>query len=262
MNRICVHDRATLETFFRRNPLWNAYSLGDLDDAFWPHTTWYALAEDGEFQAVALMYSGLTLPTLLCMDDPHDPSRHKELLGTLLPLLPARFYAHLGCGLAEVLKDRYSLLSHGLHCKMVLTDRSRLPGQDDERAVALTRNDLLEVQAFYEAAYPGSWFEPQMLDTCQYLGLRLKGELASVAGVHVYSPTYRVAALGNIATVPTHRDKGCAKAVTGQLCRHLLGTVDHIGLNVKADNAAAIACYESLGFEIQGTYEEVMAQLV
>ena len=33
-------------------------------------------------------------------------------------------------------------------------------------------------------------------------------------------------------------------------------TVDHIGLNVKADNAAAVACYRRLGFRPVAEYEE------
>jgi predicted GNAT family acetyltransferase len=100
-----------------------------------------------------------------------------------------------------------------------------------------------------------------MLDTNQYCGLQVGGRLVSVAGVHVYSPTYRVAALGNIATHPAHRGNGYGREATGQLCRRLFASVDHIGLNVKADNTTAIACYKSLGFDIIGSYEEYMAEM-
>jgi len=37
--------------------------------------------------------------------------------------------------------------------------------------------------------------------------------------------------------------------------------VKHIGLNVKADNASAIASYEKLGFERIATYEEFSLKL-
>jgi len=40
------------------------------------------------------------------------------------------------------------------------------------------------------------------------------------------------------------------------LCVRLRRTVDHIGLNVKADNAAAIRLYEGLGFEVVAEYLE------
>jgi predicted GNAT family acetyltransferase len=78
----------------------------------------------------------------------------------------------------------------------------------------------------------------------------------SVAGVHVYSEPYRVAALGNVATHTAHRGQGLATTAVAALCRNLLGTVDHVGLNVAADNTAAIRCYQRLGFRIIATYEE------
>ena len=81
-------------------------------------------------------------------------------------------------------------------------------------------------------------------------------ELMSVAGVHVFSRRYRVAALGNIATHPQARGKGLARVVTAKLCQELRGEADHIGLNVKDDNAGAIACYERLGFERCAVYGE------
>jgi predicted GNAT family acetyltransferase len=78
--------------------------------------------------------------------------------------------------------------------------------------------------------------------------------------VHVHAPTYRVAALGGIATRPDARGKGLAGVVTAGLCKSLLEAADDIGLNVKADNAPAIRCYRRLGFEVIGSYEEFMAE--
>jgi predicted GNAT family acetyltransferase len=80
--------------------------------------------------------------------------------------------------------------------------------------------------------------------------------LVSVAGVHVYSPRYKVGVVGNVTTHPAYRGKGLGTAVCARLCRELLKTVEHIGLNVKADNASAIASYKRLGFEVVGEYEE------
>jgi ribosomal protein S18 acetylase RimI-like enzyme len=44
--------------------------------------------------------------------------------------------------------------------------------------------------------------------------------------------------------------------VTAALCRLLQDDIDVIGLNVRADNAAAIACYRGVGFEIRHAYDE------
>jgi ribosomal protein S18 acetylase RimI-like enzyme len=99
-----------------------------------------------------------------------------------------------------------------------------------------------------------------MLDTGQYLGARIDGRLCAVAGVHVFSEAYGVAALGNITTRPEHRGKGLAGLVTGVLCRRLRQRVDWIGLNVDAENVAAIACYRKLGFARVADYGEFMVE--
>jgi ribosomal protein S18 acetylase RimI-like enzyme len=64
--------------------------------------------------------------------------------------------------------------------------------------------------------------------------------------------------LGNIVTHLDYRGKGFGKAVTARLCQLLAENVDNIGLNVKADNITAVAMYRKLGFEIVGTYFELM----
>jgi predicted GNAT family acetyltransferase len=97
-----------------------------------------------------------------------------------------------------------------------------------------------------------------MLDTHQYFGIRSGGQLVSAGGIHVYSPVYGVAALGNIATHPTHRGKGYGKAVTARVCQSVAKAVKEIGLNVKADNQPAITCYERLGFKTIAVYGEFM----
>lgn len=82
--------------------------------------------------------------------------------------------------------------------------------------------------------------------------------IRGIAGVR--SPRYRVAALGNVATVASRRNSGHGKRVTARLCRSLAEDVDHIGLNVKADNRAALSGYEELGFEIVASCGEFMIQ--
>jgi predicted GNAT family acetyltransferase len=75
----------------------------------------------------------------------------------------------------------------------------------------------------------------------------------------VWSPTWRVAALGNVATLPAARGAGLATAACARLCRILLDDgIDVISLNVHADNAAAIRAYEKLGFAHAAHYVEVV----
>ena len=97
-----------------------------------------------------------------------------------------------------------------------------------------------------------------MYETGKYFGY-FKGEkILGVAGIHVYSSLFRVAALGNITTDPDFRGQSVCKKVTSVLCRDLFETTDIIGLNVHKENVSAISCYKSLGFEINGNFEEFM----
>ena len=274
MPAILLHDRDEIEAFLRQRPTLHLYELGDLDDFFWPYTTWYALREAGEVRALALLYTGTALPVLLSFieEEPESSAVGKkassslaenacvELLHTIRPVLPRRFYAHLNPGLEAHLEADYRLTSHGVHLKMALTDRTRLVDIDTTGVVRLTSADRPALETLYEASYPGNWFDPRMLETDHYVGLWRDGEIVSVAGVHVYSPRYGVAALGNITTHPRLRGQGLATRVTGRLCQLLLETVGVIGLNVKGDNRAAIKCYAGLGFEQVAAYEEFMVE--
>ncbi|MBD3334179.1 MAG: GNAT family N-acetyltransferase [Candidatus Eisenbacteria bacterium] len=255
---IMLHDKDRLEAFLRRDTYLHIYSLGDLDDFFWRHTTWFGLEKAGELLAVALLYSGLELPCLLALSRPVQPM--VELIRACRKLLPLRFYTHLSPGVEEVLRPEYRLDSHGKHIKMGLRDRAPLDAADVSAVERLDREDLKRLLTLYEAAYPGHWFEGHMLETGQYFGIREGGRLAAVSGVHVYSPGQRVAALGNIATHPDRRRRGMGRAVTARLCRSLLETADHIGLNVHEANGAARSLYRSLGFVDVAEYVEYMVE--
>lgn len=274
MQPICLHDRAEIAAALLRHPELHLYAIGDLDDFFWPYTTWYAMPGERPPERVLLVYSGTELPVLLGLDRPPLVALHRLLQATL-PLLPGRFYAHLTHGAEQVFQEAgRRIVSHGRHLKMTLAGVDLLAGIETTGVEQLSPADLPALQALYAAAYPGNWFDPRMLETGCYYGLsrgaiatardqagRAGGdpdELLSVAGVHVYSPRYRVAALGNITTHPSYRGRGLCTSVTARLCQALYTQTDTIGLNVLADNQAAIHCYEKLGFAAQAEYEEFM----
>jgi len=258
MTSICLHDKATIERLLRQDVHLHIYSIGDLDDFFWPYTNWYAIRSDTELSGIALLYVGQTLPTLLALSEKTD--NIYSLLESILHLLPQRFYAHLSPGVESVFRSTHRLDTHGAHMKMALLHRSAVDTFDCPDACGLGRNDVDEIVEFYQRSYPGNWFDPRMLETDQYFGIREAGCLVSVAGIHVYSPEYKVAALGNIATAPSFRNKGYGRQVTAKTCQSLLKNVCHVGLNVKADNDTAISCYKRLGFEVVASYGEYMVE--
>ena len=85
-----------------------------------------------------------------------------------------------------------------------------------------------------------------------------KAQIGEFLRKDIYSQKYKVASLGNVVTHPDYRGNGLATSATARLCQSLAQTVDHIGLNVKADNTAAMGLYEELGVEKVGPYYECM----
>ncbi len=249
-----LDDRAQIEAFLRHDPELHVYGLGDLDDFFWPYTTWYGWEEGGELKDIAMIYTSRTLPTLVALSQ--QPAALGRLLTEITPLLPESFYAHLSPGAERAFSWPHLLESNGPHYKMSLRDAARVRRVDCPEAAPLTVRDSVDLVRLYQESYPGNWFDLRALETGQYFGLRQDGRIVSVAGVHVYSERYAVAAIGNIVTHPAYRRRGYARQVTACLCRSMLGKVEHVGLNVRANNEAAIACYTGLGFQIVAPYGE------
>ena len=255
METITLHDKSIIEAFLRQHPLPHLYELGDLDDLFWPSTSWYALRHGPDIVQIALLYAGLDLPILLYFPE-KESEQAEEFVRSLVPYLPKTFYVHLGGWIAHCLSDIYSLESHGLHYKMALQHPGGLRAINTRDVIQLTSANIAEVNDFYRRSHAGNWFEARLLDSGYYYGIRQASTLASVAGIHVYSAHYKVGVLGNVVTHPDARGQGLATRTCARLCQELQRHVEHIGLNVKADNCAAISCYQRLGFEQVAIYEE------
>src|SRR5215470_15367340 len=94
MTVVSLHDKAEIEAFLRRDTYLHLYEIGDLDDFFWEHTTWYARKDEGEIEQLALVYTGTALPVLLAFAH-GAPAGVRDLLGELIPMLPQKLYSHL-----------------------------------------------------------------------------------------------------------------------------------------------------------------------
>ncbi len=249
-----IQDKRQIENFCMRNPDLYLYHIGDLDDFFWPHITWFGLVENNDLTELAFLYQDEKMPILCALSD--NLYRSLKLLETINDQLPAAFYSHLVPGADKELGNLWGMEPHGRYLRMMLDNSVKQYAA--EKTEILTNNDLLEVQEFYQNSYPGNWFAKRMIETGMYLGYRINGELVAVAGVHVYSEEFGVASLGNITVRPDCRGKGIASRITSALCKRLQERVQIIGLNVKSDNHAAISCYEKVGFSIKAEYDEFM----
>lgn len=254
-------DRETIEAFLRRDSPLHLYEIGDLDPLFWPKTTWYGAWSDARegrevrLRALALRYEVSDGDPVLLLLERTDVVAAQWLAARLSETLTEPLYGHLTLGLEEAFAAR-GLRSGGHHAKMTLARGAALP-EVEPGIRRLTAADLPAMRALYDDAYPGNWFDPAMVATEQYFGGFDGAQLRAVAGVHVFAPNQRVAALGNITTHPGDRGRGWGRAVTVAVCRSLQDAgIEFIGLNVRTDNAAAIACYRRIGFEHDADYIE------
>ncbi len=247
-------DRAVIEAFLRRDPQLHLYEIGDLDPFFWPKTRWFGAWQGDALQALALRYAAPGVEAVLLLERQH-PEAARWLARKLAFELEHPFHAHFSLGIGELFSER-GAQSAGVHRKMTLRPEAELPPRrDGVRRVG--DSDLAAVHELYAAAYPENWFDPAMVATGQYFGAWDDERLCAVAGIHVFAPKLRVAALGNITTHPGARGRGWGRAVTAAVCSSLREAgVESIGLNVKADNEAAIACYRRLAFDHEADYEE------
>lgn len=257
-----ITDTKILETFFRKNTALNIYAIGDLDEFFREYTDFYALTDDEEIRQVVFIYRGVELPVLHGICEEESEEEMKELLSDIISILPAKFYSHLSSGIEDVFKKNYLPESRGKYYKMTLLKKNfrQIPPDNNEIIRRITAADYGSLNEFYDSAFPENWKDERMYETGKYFGYFEGENIKGVAGIHVYSPLFRVAALGNITTDPEIRGRSVCKKVTSALCSDLFETVDIIGLNVHTGNEPAIRCYRSLGFEISGIFEEFMIQ--
>lgn len=260
MARICLHDPAVIGDYLQQNTALNLYKLGDLDAFFWPHTQWYGWCVAGCIEAVALLYTGDRIPVLLLME---DTAAARQLLHSLVPLLPRRFYAHLRPGQESVLPfvgqggDVYLRMVQ--HQAKPVDFQGFLEDYPEISARVLSPQDRQPLDAFYACHYPQNWFNARMLETGAYVALETRdGDLRAVAGIHVLSRPHQLAALGNIAVHQDFRGKGLGLWITAFLSDHLRQHfgIQTLGLNVHIQNQKAQSCYERLGFCGVATYQE------
>lgn len=246
-------NKKEIYSFLSGNKGLYLYLIGDLDEFFWPYTTWYAGYTGSIIKSIALLYEGMSPETFLLFHE-GDMTYPSELIRGIIHELPKEFNVHLSPGLLENFGEQNIIKNYGRNNRMILAgEPERIV---DENIRRLERSDLAGIEKFYSISYPGNWFDARMLETGKYFGYFDKEQLAGIAGVHVYSPEYRIAALGNIATLPAFRGRKIAYMLTSALCSDLKKDTDTIGLNVSSENSAAIKCYQNTGFEIRSSYDE------
>jgi GNAT superfamily N-acetyltransferase len=253
-----VEDPAELAELYAPDRLAHPYGLADLEEPFWSSSTWH---RRGDAVVAVLDLGGDPAVYAIAADD-EKAAATLELLADLAPSLPDRFLITGPVGVTGPLSATHRIEWVGPHVKMHLADPSRLTPPDD-RVEWLDRAAAVDVVTLRATDHDVSaFFVPELLDSGHYGGIRVDGDLVAIAGVHVLSERYGVAAIGNVFTRPDHRGQGLASALTATVAQRLLPLVPTIGLNVQTTNGAARTVYQRLGFVDVLAYEEAETRAV
>ena len=253
-----VTDKRALHALLIQDRIAGAYLLGDLDDNYFDFCQWWgAHRADGALESVLLLYTGLRLPAILTFG---DPTGVEDILDTeaVRNGLPAQFYAHVMNGHLAALQNHYNIGELRSMVRMGLSKAEFLhPGDDLTGVKSVGHGHTASLMSLYQY-YPDSFFEPYQLESGFYFGAEADGELVSVAGTHIFSEEYDIAAIGNIVTHPDYRSQGHSRRCTTRLLEALFTKVSLAALNVERDNAAAQRVYRRLGFTDHVRYLEGM----
>jgi ribosomal protein S18 acetylase RimI-like enzyme len=127
----------------------------------------------------------------------------------------------------------------------------------------LNASDVPALQALYadgeSSGESPDFFFPSMVADGVFHGIYEGSALVAAAGTHLLAREEGAAAVGNIYTRRDRRSRGLGRLVTSAVLGELAG-VETVGLNVRADNDAALHLYESLGFVRHCEFYEALAR--
>lgn len=232
-------EPAILEPILNQDWPWGGFALGDLEPEWMPHCEWWHTA--GTY---VLLFDGLD-PRLMC------PFGDVSGLATILELMKdERIWANIRPE-SEAIFRRFYRPVKAVHMRRMYLSR---PVAGSGEAVRLAASDRTEIE---ELLKEGEWvlFLPHALASGHYYGIRENGRLIAIAGTHLASARYNIAALGTVFTHPDRRGRGLA----GICSSHVLASVGRAGirrvvLNVEEEKAGARRVYERLGFQTACTY--------
>lgn len=245
-----VVDPAGLIDLLEADRETHLYALGDLEEPYWPHSTWYRQGE----AAVGLISAGEDWITGYAMSRVASEET-LSLFADVQSELPAHSWVTGASGLFDVVRLIRDCRPIGPHWRMILSEPQFI---DHELRIADLGSSDVDAMTELHSTDPGrAFWMVRMLTDNPFVGAWDRGRLIASAGCHVASERYGVAAIGGVFTHPEHRRRGLGAVVTSELLRRLHGRFETIGLNVETSNEPAIRVYDRLGFRRVFQYEEI-----
>lgn len=243
-------DERLILPLLERDRRWSAYALCDLDPPYRNHTRFIGAGRAGAPAALVVLFALPNMAALLPFGDVHGLA---AILAGRHDILDEFFYIgedrHL-----PALTRLYTLESRERMSRMTVAASELLPPPPSPLPVKrLTPRDKSALDDLYRLWGPASFD----LQVGIYYGVEVDGRLVAVAGTHCWSKGRGVAAIGGVFTHPEYRGRGLATATTGAVAATLAREgIELIVLNVRADNAPAVAAYTRLGFKPWLTFTE------
>ncbi len=238
-----------IRAFFARDRLLSAYALADLDAAEVEQARWWIARHADEVVAAALVVEALPFRPCFAMGDAdalgaifHDGIREPRLVVAVPPR----------CRHAVEATYRFERVDR-MHRMAV--DGAAFEPRVTHTVTRLGPEHLEQVIELYGHA-SRTYFTHARLEREIYYGIHAGTVLVSAAGTHVRSEESGVAAVGNVLTRLGYRDRGMATSCTSAVTAAALERHRDVVLNVRQDNAPAIAVYTRLGYHLHAPFIE------
>ena len=239
-------DKDEIRRRLRRDRAWSVYALGDLAPEMFMKSMWFEpdltlVLRDYGTAILFAMGPGSVREALACVEGAVHLQVQRDALDEIA---------------------RHAAVSSACEMwRMVWTGRPQpAPAPGTTR---LQANDVPALDALYadgmSAGESPDFFFPSMVSDGVFHGMYEGLSLVAAAGTHLVTPEEGIAAIGNVYTRRDRRGRGLGRVVMNAVLAELAG-IETIGLNVRADNAAALQLYESLGFVRHCEFYEALAR--
>ena len=249
---IQVSERTPAEPvreFFMADRLLSAYALADLDASDIERARWWTASRADSIVAAALVVEALPFRPCFAMGETdalsaifRESLREPRLVVSTPPA--GRIAVEAAYRFERV--DRMDRM---------VTDIESFRPRVTHTVTRLTPEELEDVIDLYGHA-SRQYFTADRLDREIYFGIYSGSNLVSAAGTHVRSRRSGVAAVGNVLTRLSYRDRGMATSVTSAVTTAALEQHADVVLNVRQDNAPAISVYTRLGYRRHAQFIE------